>query len=198
MPLEMCSSFNSFTKLPFELQHMIWTFTISYPRMISGHTCFREWWNGNIVAFLVPAALHVCRFSRFVASSALKRSSLQIPGIPGWRTIYINRSWDSFILTERELQNISSFIADPALIARLAFTKNVKPNNTARNDSFRQLTGLRQIIMIGEEEVYWAEQRDDLFPGRGIMQRRIGEQEWRERQLEAKSRKKMFSFITYS
>ncbi len=166
MPPEMCSSFDLFTKLPFELQHMIWIFTISKPRMISGYTCFREWWKGNIVAFLVPAALHVCGFSRFVASSALKRSSLQIPGVPGWRTIYVNQSCDSFVITEREIQNISNFIADPAIITRLAVTRSVTANNSSRRDCFRQLSGLRQLIVIGEAELYLTEQQERLFTGR--------------------------------
>ena len=168
MPLEMISSFDSFTKLPVDLQHIIWTFTISNPRAISGENCFREWWNGTIVAFLVPAALHVCRYSRFVASRALRRSSLQIPCVPGWRTIYVNQSCDIFIITEREIMNIAKFIADPVLITRVVISKGHTAHNTARHDTnhcFRQLSGLREVIVMDEGELYLIKQQELLFRG---------------------------------
>ena len=144
---------------------MIWTFTISNPRAISGENCFREWWNGNIVAFLVPVALHVCRYSRFVASRALHRSSLQIPSVPGWRTIYINQSCDIFIITEREIQNITKFIADPVLITRVVIARGPITNYTERHDCFRQLSGLREVVLIEEADLNLIQQQELIFRG---------------------------------
>jgi hypothetical protein len=169
-----------FTNLPVELQSLIWTFTISNPRAISGESCFREWWHRAVTPFLVPVALHVCCHSRLIASRALKRSFIKIPCVPKWSIIYVNQACDYFIITGREIQNyviLSKFITDPSLITRVVISKDVARNKALLahdiNRCFDQLRSLREVILIDEAQLYLVQQQRLLFrSGFGIPQER--------------------------
>lgn len=164
--MSLISSFVFFTKLPVELQSLIWTFTISNPRAISGESCFREWWHGAVTPFLVPVALHVCRHSRLIASCALKRSFIKIPCVPKWSIIYVNQACDYFIITGRQIQDyavLSNFIADPSLITRVVISEDVARNKALLahdiNRCFDQLRSLREVILIDEARLYLVQQQ---------------------------------------
>ena len=104
---------------------MIWEFTLSEPRLISGETCFREWWYGRIVRFLSPVALHVCYRSRSSVKRLLKRTSTQIPGVSGRKTLYLNQACGFFTVTKLDMQmnlRISRIVADPALVNRVVIS----------------------------------------------------------------------------
>jgi hypothetical protein len=124
-PPVILDTFDFFPKLPIELQNLIWQMTLSEARAISPENCFHEWWYGRIVSFLSPVALHVCRCSRSLARKVLRYTSIQIPGLPGWRPLYINQACDFFIITKRDMEmniKISDLIADPTLIKRVVIT----------------------------------------------------------------------------
>lgn len=168
--MSLVSSFVFFTKLPVELQRLIWTFSISNPREISGESCFREWWHRDITSFLVPVALHVCRHSRSIASCALKRSFIKIPSVPKWSIIYVNQACDFFIITDRDIQNnvvLSKFIADPNLITRIIISKDVAGNKMLSahgiNRCFGQLHSLQEVILMDEAHLYLAQHQRLLF-----------------------------------
>lgn len=161
-------TFTLFPKLPFELQDMIWEFTLSEPRLISGETCFREWWYGRIVRFLSPVALHVCYRSRSLAKRLLKRTSIQIPGVPGRKTLYLNQACDFFAVTKLDMQmnmKISRIVAEPALVNRVVIS-GIGPNEASPNmiHYFDHLSGLQEVILTDRALLYLIYKR--TFPGR--------------------------------
>jgi hypothetical protein len=121
----MLHSFVLFPKLSIELQYLIWEITLSNRRIISRENCFREWWYVSILPLLSPVALHVCNSSRSLAKSVLRCTSIRIPGLPGWRMLYINQACDFFSITKMDVSmnvQISDFIADPILVNQVAIT----------------------------------------------------------------------------
>lgn len=114
--------FTTFPLLPPELQDLIWRFTLLHPRIISGENCFHAWWHHSIGAFLLPAALQVCRRSRSLAKGLLKRTLISVPGISMWRVIYISQDSDFIYITKRDVRlefDISTFIQNPAVVYRV-------------------------------------------------------------------------------
>jgi hypothetical protein len=161
-------TFTLFPKLPFELQDMIWEFTLSEPRLINGETCFREWWYGRIIRFLSPVALHVCHRSRSLAKRLLKCTSIQIPGVPGRKTLYLNQACDFFAVTKLDMQmnmKISRIVADPALVNRVVIS-GIGPNEASPNmiHYFDHLSGLQEVILTDRARLYLIYKR--TFPGR--------------------------------
>jgi hypothetical protein len=162
--------FVHFPKLPYELQDAIWNITLSEPRSISGEDCFREWWYGKIVRFLLPVALHVCHRSRSLGKSTLKCTTIQIPGVPGWRIFYLNQAYDYFTVTNRDIQinrNISSIIDNPTLINRVVIS-GVSNKASLKNMGhyFDDLSGLNEVVLTNRARFYLIYQR--TFPrGRG-------------------------------
>jgi hypothetical protein len=146
----MLRSFVLFTKLPIEIQNLIWEFTLSDPRAISRENCFREWWYGRITTFLSPVALHVCHSSRSLAKSVLRCTSVYIPGLPGKRLFYINQDCDFLYLTKQEIQlemGMSTFITDPTLIRRVVISGILlKDLDKDMKHYFDQFSGLGVII----------------------------------------------------
>jgi hypothetical protein len=162
-------SFVHFPKLPFELQDMIWNITLSEPRSISGEDCFREWWYGKIVRFLVPVALHVCHRSRSLGEGILKCTTIQIPGVPGWRIFYLNQAYDYFTVTNRDMQinrNISSIIENPTLINRVVIS-GVSNEASLKNMGhyFDHLSGLNEVVLTNRARFYLIYRR--TFPRGG-------------------------------
>ena len=160
--------FTLFPQLPFELQDMIWEITLSEPRLISGESCFREWWYGRVVRFLSPVALHVCHRSRSLAKRLLKRTSIQIPGVPGRKTLYLNQACDFFAVTKLDMQmnmKISRIVADPALVNRVVIS-GIGPNEASPNmiHYFDHLSGLQEVILTDRALLYLIYKR--TFPGR--------------------------------
>jgi hypothetical protein len=163
-------SFIHFPKLPFELQDIIWNITLSEPRSISGEDCFREWWYGKIVRFLLPVALHVCHRSRSLGRSTLKCTTVQIPGVPGWRILYLNQAHDYFTVTNRDMQinrNISSFIDNPTLINRVVISGMLnKASLKNMGHYFHHLSGLNEVVLTDRARYYLIYQQ--TFPrGKG-------------------------------
>lgn len=149
----MLRTFTLFPKLPLELQNLIWQMTFSEPRAISPENCFREWWYGRIVSFLSPVALHVCHSSRSFVKSVLRHTSIHIPGLRGWRPLYINQACDFFILTKWDVQmnvKISDFIADPTLVSRVMITGIASYEMLQERDMinfFSQFSGLEEVAI---------------------------------------------------
>lgn len=157
-------TFALFPQLPFELQDMIWKISLSEPRSISGEDCFREWWYGKIVRFSLPVALHVCYRSRSLAKSTLKRTAIQIPGVPGWRIFYLNQACDYFTVTKRDVQmnlKVSGVIANPTLINRVVVSGEV-PNEASLKNMFQyfdHFSGLEEVALTDRARLYLIHQR---------------------------------------
>ncbi|KAH8651806.1 hypothetical protein BGZ60DRAFT_533680 [Tricladium varicosporioides] len=156
--------FSLFLHLPFELQDIIWNFTLSEPRSISGEDCFREWWYSNIARFLSPVALHVCRRSRSLAKSTLKCTSIQIPGVPGWRIFYLNQTCDFFTVSKIDAQmnlKISRFIADPTLVNRVVISWGTSNEDSLKNmiHYLNHLSGLKEVVLTDRARLYLIYQR---------------------------------------
>jgi hypothetical protein len=151
--------FALFPRLPFELQDMIWKISLSEPRSISGEDCFREWWYGKIVRFLLPVALHVCQRSRYLAKKALKCTSIQIPGVPGWRIFYLNQACDYFIVTRRDVQlssKVLGLIANPTLVNRVVISWETPNEQSPKNiiRYFGHLSGLEEVVLTNRARLY--------------------------------------------
>jgi 2EXR family len=150
-PTAMLCTFPLFRQLPMELQNLIWQMTLLEPRAISLENCFREWWHGRIVSFLSPVALHVCHSSRALANSVLKHTSIHIPGVRGWRQLYVNQACDFFIITKRDVEmkaKISDFITDPTIISRVMVTGIASDELLLKEDIvqyFGQFSGLEEV-----------------------------------------------------
>jgi hypothetical protein len=147
---------------------MIWEFTLSELRLINGETCFREWWYGRIIRFLSPVALYIYYRSRSLAKRLLKYTSIQIPGIPGRKTLYLNQACDFFAITKLDIQmnmKISRIIADPTLVNRIVIS-GIGPNETSLNMIyyFDHLSGLQEVILTDRALLYLIYKR--TFPGR--------------------------------
>jgi hypothetical protein len=158
--------FSLFPQLPFELQDMIWKISLSEPRSISGEDCFREWWYGKIGRFLLPVALHVCHRSRSLAKSILKRTAIHIPGVSGWKILYLNQSCDYFTVTKRDIQmnlKISEVIANPALVNRVLISWGVRASIEASLKDmvhfFDNLSGLEEVVLTDRARLYSIYQR---------------------------------------
>ena len=152
--------FALFPQLPFELQDMIWDISLSEPRSISGEDCFREWWYGKIIRFLLPTALHVCHRSRALAKSVLKCTAIQIPGVPGWRIFYLNQACDYFMVTTRDVQmnsKVSGIIANPTLVNRVVISWGA-PNEDSPKNIIRYLdhhfSGLEEVVLTNRARLY--------------------------------------------
>jgi hypothetical protein len=79
----------------------------------------------------------------------LKYTSIHIPGLPGWRPLYINQACDIFILTKRDLQmnmKISDFIADPTLVSRVMIT-GIASGEVDMMYDFSQFSGLEEAAI---------------------------------------------------
>ena len=152
--------FALFPQLPFELQDMIWKISLLEPRSISGEDCFREWWYGKIIRFLLPVALHVCYRSRSMAKKVLKCTAIQIPGVPGWRIFYLNQACDYFIVTRRDIQmnsKVSGIIANPTLINRAVISWGA-PNEDSPKHIIRYFNhhfpGLEEVVLTNRARLY--------------------------------------------
>ena len=69
--------------------------------------------------------LHVCHRSYSLTKRLLKRIYIQIPGVPGRKTLYLNQACDFFAITKLDMQinlKISRFVADPTLINRVVIS----------------------------------------------------------------------------
>ncbi|KAH9208857.1 hypothetical protein DL95DRAFT_478926 [Leptodontidium sp. 2 PMI_412] len=157
-------TFALFPQLPFEIQDMIWKISLSEPRSISGEDCFREWWYGKIVRFSVPVALHVCHRSRSLAMSTLKRTAIQIPGVPGWRIFYLNQACDYFTVTKRDVQmnlKVSGVIANTTLVNRVVISWEVPNEASLKNmiQYFDHLHGLEEVALTDRRRLYLIHQR---------------------------------------
>jgi hypothetical protein len=153
------STFALFSQLPFELQDMIWKISLSEPRSISGEDCFREWWYGKIIRFLLPVALHVCHRSRSLAKNVLKCTAIQIPGVPGWRIIYLNQACDYFMVTGRDIQinsKVSGIIANPTLVNRVVMSLGVPNEDLPKNiiRYFDHFSGLEEVVLTNRARLY--------------------------------------------
>lgn len=151
--------FTLFPQLPFELQDMIWEITLSEPRLISGESCFREWWFRRIVRFLSPVALHVCCRSRSLAKRLLTCTSVQIPGVSGWKTLYLNQASDFFAVTKLDVQmnlKISRVFADPTVVNRVVVSgvalNDLSPSSMVHY--FDHLSGLQEVVLTDRALVY--------------------------------------------
>ena len=144
-------------------------FTLSESRLISGETCFREWWYGRIVLFLLPVALHIrlCYRSRSSTKRLLKPTSIQIPGVSGGKTLYLNQACDFFAVTRLDVQmnlRISRIVADPALVNRVVIS-GIGLNEASPNmiHYFDHLSGLQEVILTDRAILYLIYKR--TFPG---------------------------------
>ena len=158
--------FSLFTQLPHELQDIIWKTSLSEPRSISGEDCFRQWWYGKLIRFLLPVALHVCHRSRSLAKKTLKRTAIHIPGLPGWKLFYLNQACDYFTVTKRDIQmnlKISEFVANPTLVNRVVISWGLQvPTKVSPKDTihfFDALSGLEEVVLTDRARLYFIHQR---------------------------------------
>ncbi|KAF8856256.1 hypothetical protein BDZ45DRAFT_804283 [Acephala macrosclerotiorum] len=159
----MSCSFTLFLKLPIELQNTIWQMTLSGPRAIGGEECFQEWWHSRLARFLSPVALHVCHNSRSLAKKILRGTTVHIPGLFGWRTLYINQKLDFLHVTKRDVQRnirVSRFIADPALVNRLVISGVTKDKEWLEKDYFDQFANLEEVVLTDQGRLYQIQKRD--------------------------------------
>jgi len=162
----MLRSFVLFPRLPIELQDIVWQITLSDPRAISGEDCFHAWWHSRLVRFLSPVALHVCHNSRSLAKKILRRTAVCIPGLPGWRTLYINQACDFVRTTRWDVQintKISGFIADPTLINRLVISGIIGDKDWFEKGMvhyFDQFPGLEEVVLTDRGRLYLIQQRE--------------------------------------
>jgi hypothetical protein len=162
----MLRSFVLFPRLPVELQNIVWQITLSEPRAISGEDCFHAWWYGRLLRFLLPVALHVCHNSRSLAKKILRRTAICIPGLPGWRTLYINQACDFVRTTKWNVQintKISDFIADPTLINRLVISGITGDKGGFEKGImhyFDQFPGLEEVVLTDRGRLYLVQKRD--------------------------------------
>jgi hypothetical protein len=149
----MPCSFAPFNNLPSELQDIIWEYTLFDSRIISAEHCFHEWWHHRMVPLLMPAALRVCHSSRSLAKSILKRTLISVPGIPGWRIIYINQASDLFCVTKKDVQknvDMSTFIQNLALVNRVLISNITRDTSWFSKRIIRyfdQFSNLREVIL---------------------------------------------------
>jgi 2EXR family len=164
--LVMLRNFVLFPRLPVELQNIIWQITLSEPRAISGGDCFEEWWHGRLVRFLSPVALHVCHNSRSLAKKILRRTTIRIPFLPGWRVLYINQTCDFVGTAKWNVQmntKISDFIADTKLINRLVVSGLAENKSGFEKDMMRyfdQFPGLEEVVLTDRGRLYLVQKRD--------------------------------------
>jgi hypothetical protein len=98
----------------------------------------------------------------------LKRTSIQIPGVPGRKTLYFNQACDFFAVTKLDMQmnrKISRIVADPALVNRVVIS-GIGPNEASPNmvHYFDHLSGLQEVILTDRALLYLIYKR--TFPGR--------------------------------
>jgi hypothetical protein len=162
----MLRIFVLFLQLPVELQNIIWQITLSDSRAIGGEECFQEWWHRRLVRFLLPVALYVCHDSRSLAKRILRRTTICIPGLPGWKTFYINQTCDFLRVTKWNIQmniQVSRFIADPSLINRLVISGVDADTAWFEKDTmhyFDQFSDLEEVVLTDQGRLYQIQKRD--------------------------------------
>jgi hypothetical protein len=101
-----------------------------------------------------------------LAKKILKRTTVRIPGLPGWRTLYINETCDSVRVRKLDIQintKISNFIADPVLINRLVVSEITGDKGGFEKDTMRyfdQFPRLEEVVLTDRGRLYLVQKRD--------------------------------------